>query len=597
MNFRYSRSNLRHFCPRRKSGVVRFLFAIGFAALASRGLAQTTILTSSGTEIVIKAGSLEGVRTGMTGYVYEDDAIEGKIAELKVARFVIATSEEHVSVGRVTASTQKELKGLRIQFDQPLGSGESRGRLRLACEPTDSLVTVDGIARGFGSGIVLEVEPGNRKVEVDRPGFRPATASPLVEAGKEVEVPCRLTPLWTTPAELFELAEKEFREGHLDRAERLYLDHLSLDLESNRSVNRLVELRREIGQVKLRREIDARLPGLLAEAEAAIASGTTQPAIEIAERILKADPMRTEGRVLKRKAYFTEARRLFEKGESLVGLESLEKALALAPEDAELKALRKEMLFAVRSAEMVRLEGGGVQVGCVPKDDCPSYELPRHDLKVEPFYLDVHEVTVAAYERCVKAGGCKAPSAGAGCNWGVAGRENHAMNCVSWEEANGWARWAGKRLPTEGEFEYAIRAKGVDKIYPWGDEEKPAVGSGNLTDASWAKAHPGEEHLALDYTDGAVESAPVPFSKPNGFGISDLVGNVSEWVSDCWEPSPPTRATAVATTTGSPCELRVFRGGSWKSGLRTYRNSQRARSTAVARFPDVGFRCAYDGER
>jgi len=100
---------------------------------------------------------------------------------------------------------------------------------------------------------------------------------------------------------------------------------------------------------------------------------------------------------------------------------------------------------------------------------------PAHAVTVPSFYMTKSEVTVAQYRRCVEAGACTEPdedcdSMSSESNWGVAGRDNHPVNCVNWNQATDYCGWIGGRLPSEAEWEYAARGGGRDILYPWGDE-------------------------------------------------------------------------------------------------------------------------------
>ena len=145
---------------------------------------------------------------------------------------------------------------------------------------------------------------------------------------------------------------------------------------------------------------------------------------------------------------------------------------------------------------------------------------------VAGFCMDTTEVTTAAYAACVKSGKCRVASTGGDCNAGVAGRDNHPINCVDWHDAKSYCRAQGRWLPTEEEWEYA--ARGTDgRIFPWGNAE-PA---GQLC---WKSS-----------STCAVASFPAGNSP---FGLSDMSGNVWEWTSSTYS------ATNAA---------RVGRGGRW----------------------------------
>jgi formylglycine-generating enzyme required for sulfatase activity len=211
------------------------------------------------------------------------------------------------------------------------------------------------------------------------------------------------------------------------------------------------------------------------------------------------------------------------------------------------------------------------QMGSPPGDGYDD-ERPAHAETVPAFCLDRTEVTVAAYRACVAAGACTEPDRGARCNWGVAGRDDHPINCVDWTQARAYCAQAGKRLPAEREWELA--ARGVEgRSFPWG-EAPPA------RQACWN----GEGN---DAGKGRRETTCAVGSHPGGDtpeGVHDLAGNVWEWVEDVYCPylAPGCAETA-----------RVNRGGAFSYGYATdLRSANRHRYAPSARSAGVGIRCA-----
>ena len=171
---------------------------------------------------------------------------------------------------------------------------------------------------------------------------------------------------------------------------------------------------------------------------------------------------------------------------------------------------------------------------------------------------------------------------------------------VSWNDANAYVQWLGERtgkkyrLPSEAEFEYALRA-GSTARYPWGDGN-PARGTDNFTgegdrsprlNRSWAK---GFKH----YEDGYWGPAPLGKFHANAFGLFDMNGNVSEWVADCWHDNY-TRAPSDSKAWINPgCAERVVRGGSWGSAPDQVRSAFRLAAPVDTRSARVGIRVARD---
>jgi formylglycine-generating enzyme required for sulfatase activity len=170
---------------------------------------------------------------------------------------------------------------------------------------------------------------------------------------------------------------------------------------------------------------------------------------------------------------------------------------------------------------------------------------------------------------------------------------------VSWNDAQAYLGWlsqhTGKhyRLPSEAEFEYALRARSSTR-YPWGDGD-PERTVGNFTGEgdrspskrSWSLAFPR-------YSDGYWGPAPVRSFAADAFGLYDMEGNVSEWVEDCWHDNYVRAPRDSEAWINPGCERRVVRGGSWGSDPSQVRSAFRISAPADTRSARVGFRIARD---
>ena len=202
--------------------------------------------------------------------------------------------------------------------------------------------------------------------------------------------------------------------------------------------------------------------------------------------------------------------------------------------------------------EFVRIEGGTFQMG----GDGEYDGRPIHAVTVGSFEMSKTEVTVGQYRQCVNAGACTEPSDGWENVPGV--RENHPVVYVTWNQAKAFAEFAGARLPTEAEWEYAAKSGGQDIVFPWGNEEpncdrlnfNRCVGVG-----VWAVGNKGlgDTTPVCTYATGNTAQA-----------LCDMAGNVWEWVEDDWhgsyEGAPVDGSAYIDNPRGSG---RVFRGGSW----------------------------------
>jgi formylglycine-generating enzyme required for sulfatase activity len=284
-------------------------------------------------------------------------------------------------------------------------------------------------------------------------------------------------------------------------------------------------------------------------------------------------------------------------------------ASAFVPPTAKLPVPRGDMVLVPGASFRFAVEAKwqGTTPGNSAYGDPAGYPVT-----ISSFLIDRTEVTVAAYEACVKAGDCPALLDGDNyatnhtvvCNYGKQGLEQHPINCVSHVEAEKYCAFAGKRLPTEYEFELAERGpKG--KPFPWGDEA-PLPVHVNACDASCARE--AQSKLAEQFSnmwpdingdDGYGFTSPVG-TYPAGaspYGALDLSGNVEEWVADpYWDfatlapgakPSPP--------PTGNPTADFVIRGGSWDlNNIDAFSGTRRTEAGANTRAAWLGFRCARD---
>lgn len=272
-----------------------------------------------------------------------------------------------------------------------------------------------------------------------------------------------------------------------------------------------------------------------------------------------------------------------------------------------------------RGPLMVVVPHGGFRMGAGPGDqDATDAERPQHYVRFDRgFAMARTEVTVGEFRRFVEATGheTRAQRRGfstvyderrgnlvrrSGVDWrhgytGAPAADDMPVLHVSARDAEAYAAWlstqtgAGYRLPSEAEFEYALRA-GSETRYPWGDGPPPD-GAGNFTggrDTSpggrdWRNAFPG-------YRDGHWGPAPTGTFTANGYGLHDLAGNVSEWVADCWHDGYRRAPVDGAAWVNPGCRTRVIRGGSWASSPAQTRSAWRLSADADTTNARLGFR-------
>jgi formylglycine-generating enzyme len=306
---------------------------------------------------------------------------------------------------------------------------------------------------------------------------------------------------------------------------------------------------------------------------------------------------------------------------------------------------------------MVLIKGGTFDMGG-DNDQASPDEYPKHKVVVNSFLMDATEVTNAQFKKFVDAtkyvstaekkpdweelkktlpvGSVKPPDSvlvaaslvfkatnqsvdhndysqwwewKSGADWkhpegpktNLVGRENLPVVHISWFDAVAYCKWAGKRLPTEAEWEYAARAGLQNNIYQWGNEN---INSGKPKANSWDGKFP----YSNTRRDGFVKSAPVKSFAPNAYGLYDMAGNVWEWCNDWYHSDyykqlegKTTQNPKGPATSFDPDEpysqKRALRGGSFlcnESYCTGYRVARRMKSTPDTGLEHTGFRCVKD---
>ncbi len=281
--------------------------------------------------------------------------------------------------------------------------------------------------------------------------------------------------------------------------------------------------------------------------------------------------------------------------------------------------------------DMILIKGGKFLMGTQEKAGFPEDgEGPIRNIKVNSFYIDPHTVTNASFARFVEETGYRTEAEqygwsfvfyklvsettakkvkqkvaqtpwwlvveGAtwdqpeGPNSNIADRMDHPVIHVSWNDAMAYCEWAGKRLPTEAEWEYAARGGLVQKTYPWGDELTP---EGKHQCNIWQGDFPKEN----TEEDGYVGIAPAASFPPNGHGLYNMAGNVWEWCSDWFATNIHKRGGKDNPSGAETGTNKVMRGGSYlchDSYCNRYRVAARTANSPDSSTGNIGFRCVMD---
>ncbi|HXW14915.1 MAG TPA: SUMF1/EgtB/PvdO family nonheme iron enzyme [Terriglobia bacterium] len=220
------------------------------------------------------------------------------------------------------------------------------------------------------------------------------------------------------------------------------------------------------------------------------------------------------------------------------------------------------------------LPPGTFMMGCSAEDDeCSSEEKPAHQVTLsQGIWIGQTEVTVDAYERFagIPKADVQTASSGARTRQGAPeSGETMPIVDVTWDEASQYCKWAGGRLPTEAEWEYAARAGSTEARY------------GALDEIAW-------------YQGNSMNSAHEVGTKlGNRFGLFDTLGNVWEWVNDWYDGSYYSKSPAVDPPGPESGQMRVLRGGSWLNPGKLVRLSDRGRSDPQSRTNYFGLRCIW----
>jgi formylglycine-generating enzyme len=270
--------------------------------------------------------------------------------------------------------------------------------------------------------------------------------------------------------------------------------------------------------------------------------------------------------------------------------------------------------------EMMLIPAGSFMMGVPPEDDerqdvpkeVRPFNKPQHLVTFEgSFYLGRYPVTRSEFAAFVSAthfnprGGCYGVFASVKkLNWrnpGFQQTDRDPVVCVSFTDAEAYIEWLNLktgfiyRLPSEAEWEYAARA-GTTTAWFWGDDPAMACQYANLLDRSLvAEIHHVYAPAVVPCSDGFTRTAPVGSFRPNAFGLYDMLGNASQWTSDCWNLTYVGAPTNGSAWEDGDCSWSSSRGGDWNTFLWNSRTGVRHANRIENRINTTGFRLARNG--
>jgi sulfatase modifying factor 1 len=456
---------------------------------------------------------------------------------------------------------------------------------------------------------------------------------PLLEARAKggAQLEAQLEALQQEHARMLSMLEARTKAGTQLAADlnaaRGDMGAMKAKLNSNLELLRSWEWRRGFDQNMLR-EMDARLQ--TAEARHSAPAGIAVPVLEISRATPVARSVADAGTRGPRTAESPAGKRSHGwNPRSLVRLSTLSFAVvvlavaawflvhrilapkqALTPASVALPAPGTVIRDCPTCPSMVVLPAGRFQQGSSRAEGGSSFEMPARWVNIgRPLGMSMNVVTVEEFQQFIAATGRDMQ----GCDtydgewksrpdssWkspGFSQTGMHPVTCVSWDDAQAYARWlSGKtgrqyRLPSASEWEYAARSGG-EAVLPWGANAASACANANVADASAAQRYPGWTVFACN--DGYVFTAPVGAFKANSFGLNDMLGNVFQWTEDCWQADYVGAPTDGSALNAGDCSEHELRGGSWFSTPAYVRANYRNHFAAGYRTSSVGIRLVKD---
>ncbi len=472
--------------------------------------------------------------------------------------------------------------------------GGGFGAVYVASDPPGAEILIDGESRGFTPSVVNGIEVGTHNLEVRKPGYNSCTKSIDIANSKILDVNCSISPQFGT-----------LRIKSLPAGARIWVDNESeglTPLYMSRALAKTYKVRLTHsgcqdyeGEVILdpgeEKSVEIKLSP--AQAQQAEAKPNTPPndphqwAVS-ADCMTKCHKLESIGSWLDITSQPSGCE-VFLSGEAK-GRTPLR--LLVLPGRYELKLVKTNYLPYRKTVELaakktafvhadLNLDSNSGSMVFIPagefimgNDLGKVDERPAHPVKLKSYYLDRHDVTNSQYREFVKSEGYRVTSYPYTQEFGS---DEQPVVGVSWFDAEAYCKWAGKRLPTEAEWEKAARG-GQGYLYPWG--------------ANWVSMRCNSRELNLGVTT-KVGSFRDGIS---AYGVSDMAGNVWQWCQDYYDSAYYTHSPKESPAGSPGGKFKVLRGGSWNEESFFLRTTNRRGENPNVRLNNIGFRCAKDSQ-
>jgi formylglycine-generating enzyme required for sulfatase activity len=559
--------------------------ALGFGRITAR----------NGEVVTLSVGARDGVKSGMRGNVVKAVETGGQTQPAVIASFVVTEVGEGSSQARlekIEAGFEGDpMQGLLVAFDKPLKKPETAPQTAQATPTPTAPAAPPPAAQGTPAATPTPRLPGDpvqllnqADAAWDRQDWeraadlyeallrampdypmavkRAAAARAKVQAARTAQAAARgaaneaarQAALAQERANLpdYRAKAKALLDGGNWSAAVEWLKKIAAVDPNDLYLSSVMERRRHDAEQAL---AEKRYDDAIGECEAALAVSAS-PAIKA---------LLGQARMGQMNRWLAEGDDDLARGDVRAARAAWDRVAAVDPDNAGLNERLTKL-------DWVKIPAGTFQMGCVPADnECADNEKPRHAVTIsKPFLMMVRPVTVAQYRRFAQATG-RAPALPPAFAQG----DDHPLVDVRWNDAVAYCSWAGGRLPTEAEWEYAARGGKDGLKYPWGK----------------SISHDDANFKGTGGRDQWKYTSPVGSFEANGFGLFDMAGNVWEWCADLYgetyyASSPPIDPQGPAS--GSS---RVLRGGSWDFDPKSLRTSFRGWILPWGGCDSGGFRC------